>query len=149
MSFLLLTLKQGDPSPAERKITDSGSVRHGCSLVTNSCLTLCDPMYCSPPGSSVHGIFQARILDGWPFPSPGDLPDLGIEPASPALARGFFTAEPPGKPPVRHTQSRCMSSIRAREALLANQLGDQSVRPRRDRSPSPQKAKLLVTVSGH
>ena len=28
-----------------------------------SCPTLCDPMDCSPPGSSVHGIFQARILE--------------------------------------------------------------------------------------
>ena len=38
---------------------------------------------------------------GLPFPSPGDLPDPGIKPASPvspALAGGFFTAEPPGKP---------------------------------------------------
>ena len=33
------------------------------SKVTQSCLTLNDPMDCSPPGSSVHGIFQARILD--------------------------------------------------------------------------------------
>ena len=33
-----------------------------------------------------------------PFPSPGDLPDLGIEPVSPALVDGFFTAEPPGQP---------------------------------------------------
>ena len=32
-----------------------------------------------------------------PFPSPGDLPDPGIEPPSPALAGGFFTTEPPGK----------------------------------------------------
>ena len=32
-------------------------------LVTPSCLTLCDPMDCSPPGSSVHGILQARILE--------------------------------------------------------------------------------------
>ena len=32
-------------------------------LVTQSCLTLCDPMDCTPPGSSVHGIFQARILE--------------------------------------------------------------------------------------
>ena len=47
--------------------------------------TLCDPMDCSPPGSSVHGIFQARIWSGLPFPSPGDLPDPGIEPRSPAL----------------------------------------------------------------
>ena len=41
-------------------------------LVVKSCLTLGNPMDYSPQGSSVHGIFQARI----PFPSPGDLPDL-------------------------------------------------------------------------
>ena len=35
----------------------------GCSLVSKLCLTLRDPMDCSPPGSSVHGIFQARILE--------------------------------------------------------------------------------------
>ena len=34
-----------------------------CVLVTQSCLTLCDPMDCSPVGSSVHGILQARILE--------------------------------------------------------------------------------------
>ena len=34
-----------------------------CVLVTQSCLTLCDPVDCSPPGSSVHGILQARILE--------------------------------------------------------------------------------------
>ena len=33
------------------------------------CLTLCDPMYCSPPGSSVHGILQARILEWVAIPS--------------------------------------------------------------------------------
>ena len=57
-------------------------------------------MYCSQPGSSVHGIFQARILSGLPFPAPGDLPDPGAEPASlasPALAGGIFTMAPPGK----------------------------------------------------
>ena len=112
-------------------------------------------MDCSLPGSSIHGIFRARVLEwdaiafsipdyfktsskipyevkngicvlrrvllfvtswtvahqaplsmgfsrqeycgGLPFPSPGDLPDLGIEPVSPALARGFYTTAPPGK----------------------------------------------------
>ena len=51
-----------------------------------SCLTLCDPMDCSLPGSSVHGILQARILE-WVAISffPGDLPDPGVEPRSPAL----------------------------------------------------------------
>ena len=54
---------------------------------------------CSPPGSSVHGILQARVRGvRVPFPPPGVLPDSGIEPASPAWAGGFFTTEPPGKP---------------------------------------------------
>ena len=38
-------------------------------LVTQSCLTVCNPMDCSPPGSSVHGILQARILEGVAMPS--------------------------------------------------------------------------------
>ena len=38
------------------------------SEVAQSCPTLCDPMDCSLPGSSVHGIFQARVLDGVPSP---------------------------------------------------------------------------------
>ena len=49
------------------------------------CLTLCDPMDCSPPGSSVHGILQARILEWVAMPSSRDLPDPGIEPESPAV----------------------------------------------------------------
>ena len=55
------------------------------SEVAQSCPTLCDPMDSSLPGSIVHGIFQARYWSGMPFPSPGDLPDPGIEPGSPAL----------------------------------------------------------------
>ena len=50
-----------------------------------------DPMDCSPPGSSAHGIFHARILEWDTIFSPGDLPDPGIEHASPALTGGFFT----------------------------------------------------------
>ena len=58
-----------------------------------SCLTLCDPMDYSLPGSSVHGILHARILEWVAMPPPGDLPDPGIEPVSlmsPALAGRFF-----------------------------------------------------------
>ena len=115
------------------------------SEVTQSCLTLSNPMDCSLSGSSIHGIFQATVLEwgaiafsihssnpyqnqallctkscptlrpyghttrllypwgfsrqeywsGLPFPTPGDLPDPGIEPeslTSPALAGGFFTS---------------------------------------------------------
>ena len=48
-------------------------------LVAQLCPTLCDPMDCSSPGSSVHGISQARILESVAFPSPGDLPNPEIE----------------------------------------------------------------------
>ena len=63
--------------------------------------TLYDPMDCSPPGPSVHAIFKQGYWSGLPFPTPGDLPDSGIEPVSfvsPASAGGFFATEPPGKP---------------------------------------------------
>ena len=57
-----------------------------CATVLNlSCPTLCNPMDCSPPGSSVLGILQARILDSVAIPSSRDLPDPGIKPGPPAL----------------------------------------------------------------
>ena len=62
--------------------------------------TLCALMDCSLPGSSVHGISQVRILEWLPCPPPGDLPDLGIKPTTPALAGRFCTTEPLGKPLV-------------------------------------------------
>ena len=100
-------------------------------VCAQSCLTLCHPMDCSQPGSSVHGILQARILEwvsiffsrgsSWPrdwthdswvscfagrflitmppgTPTPGDLPNSGIKPRSPALQAESLPAEPPGKP---------------------------------------------------
>ena len=62
-----------------------------------------NPMDCSPPGSSVHGISQARILEWVAISFSRDLPDPGIEPMSPALAGRFFTTEPPGKPLMQQT----------------------------------------------
>ena len=55
------------------------------SEVAQSCPTLSNPIDCSLPGSTIRGIFQARILEWVAIPSPGDLPDPGIEPGSPAL----------------------------------------------------------------
>ena len=63
------------------------------SEFTQSCPTLGDPMDCSLPGSSIHGILQARIVDWVAMPSPENLPDPGMEPMSlisPALAVRFF-----------------------------------------------------------
>ena len=60
------------------------------------CSTLCDPMDCSPPDSSVHRISQARIWSGLSFPSPGDHPDPGIKleflTLSPMASRFFTTS---------------------------------------------------------
>ena len=54
-------------------------------LVTQSCLTLCNPTDYSLPGSSAHGILQARILEWGAILFSRDLPDPGIETGSPAL----------------------------------------------------------------
>ena len=68
------------------------------SEVAQSCLTLCDPMDCSLPGSSIHGIFQARILEWVAVSFPGYLPNPGIVPRSPALQADASPSEPPGNP---------------------------------------------------
>ena len=71
-----------------------------CS-VTHSCLTLCEPIDYSPPGSSVHEIFQSRILEWVAISSSRGSSRSGVEPASPAppsLAGRSFTSDPPGKP---------------------------------------------------
>ena len=67
------------------------------SLVSQACLTLCDPMNCSLPRPSIHGIFQQEYWSGVPFPSPEDLPDPRMEPGPPALYADALLSEPPGK----------------------------------------------------
>ena len=61
----------------------------------------CNPMDCSLPISSVHGIPRQEYWNGLLFPFPGDLSNLRIELESlksPVLVGGFFIAEPPGNP---------------------------------------------------
>ena len=65
-------------------------------LVTQLCLTLCNPMDDSPPGSSVHVIIQARILEYSLLHEM--VPTPGIEPRSPALKADSSPPEPTGKP---------------------------------------------------
>ena len=67
-------------------------------LFTESRPTLCDPMDCSLPGSSVHGISQARILQWVAISSARGSCQVKDQTCVPALAGGYFTAEPPGKP---------------------------------------------------
>ena len=68
------------------------------SEVAQSCLTLCNPMDSSLPGSAIMGFSRQEYWSGLPFPSPGNLPNLGIEPGSPALQTDALPSEPLGKP---------------------------------------------------
>ena len=76
------------------------SLRFSCSAVPDS----------ATPWTVTHqALLSMRFprqesWSGSPFPSPGDLPDPGIQPMSPSLEGGFFTAEPPGKPKVLKTE---------------------------------------------
>ena len=104
-ALLLPTVQQGG-----RKLTWTLLWHH--AVRAWSCPALCNPMACSPPGSSVYSLQPARLLcpsvfsrqeywDELSFSLPGDLPNPGIEPVSTSssvVAGGFFTTEPPGKP---------------------------------------------------
>ena len=59
-----------------------------------TCLTLCDPIDCNSPGSSVHEILQARTLEWVAIPFSVDLPTAGIKPGSPALQADSVPSEP-------------------------------------------------------
>ena len=73
------------------------------------CPTLCDSMDWSLLDSSVHAIFQARILEWVPFPSLRELPNPGTKPMPHALAGGFFIVEPPGQPYPGASRSQCIN----------------------------------------
>ena len=74
--------------------------------------TLCDPTDCSPPDSSVHEIFQTRILEWVAISSSRGSSNLGIEPMSPTLAGRLFTIEPPWKPhQTRPYWVKCMFRV--------------------------------------
>ena len=92
------------------------------------CMTLCDPMACSPPGFFAHGSSRQEYWSGLPFLPPGALPDPGIKPMSlrsPALAGRFFTPEPPGKPtsalnPIASTLMRAREERQSRRRPCKN-----------------------------
>ena len=67
-----------------------------CCLVAKSCSTLCYPMDCSPPGPM--GFYRQEYWSRLPFPSPGDLPKLGIEPMSPAWQEDSLSLSYLGSP---------------------------------------------------
>ena len=80
--------------------THKASVTHCCAvldLVAQSCRSLWNPMGCSPPGFSVHGLLQARILEWEAFPFSRGSSQPRIKPRSPALQVDFLPSESPVK----------------------------------------------------
>ena len=71
---------------------------HCCCSVAKSCLTLCDPMDLAHQAPLSVGCPRPAYWSGLPFPFLGDLSNTGTEPTSPAMAGGFITTEPLGKP---------------------------------------------------
>ena len=70
----------------------------GDGFIAQLCPTLCDPLDCGLPGSSVHGISRVRTLKWVAIPFSRDLPKPRIEPRSPALQADSLPAEPPREP---------------------------------------------------
>ena len=93
--------------------TLTGYMKVKSSEVAQSCRTLCDPMDCSPPGSSSMGFSRQEHWSGLPRPSPG------IEPGSPALQADTLPSEPPGKPSMDMSLSKRWEVVEATEAWSA------------------------------
>ena len=92
--FIILFSPSTEVLPCSWSVTNQA----GVCVLSQSHSTLCNPKDRSPPGSSIHGILQARILEWVAVSPPGDLPDPGMEPRSPALQADSLPPEPPGKP---------------------------------------------------
>ena len=118
--MVVIHAKTGEP--LRKAIFQPALLKFSCSVLTQSCLrmkvkvlviqlcqTLWESMDCSPPGSSVPGILQARILEWVAFPSPEDLPNPGINPGSSALQADSLPSEPPGKPQSQSPNRRSNS----------------------------------------
>ena len=84
-----------------RSSNNTNTEKKSESEVAQSCLTLCHSMDCSLPGSSVHGISRQEYWSGLPLPSPGDLPNLGIEPWVSRIVGRRFTIWATGKVPLK------------------------------------------------
>ena len=86
----------------------TGCVYLCCSVI---CPTLCDPWTIARQASPSMGFSRQQYWSGLPFPSPGDLPHLGIESGSPTLQVDFSRFEPPGKPGSLHLALQVVSLL--------------------------------------
>ena len=116
-------------------------------LVAQLCPTLCDPVDCSPPGSSVQGFPRQECWSGLSFPLLGNIPDRGIKPTATTLAGRFFTTEPPGKP----SRSQCSTSKASPLCTLCTSASQsfQMLGTRQARVTSPTVPCHTVAVQNH
>ena len=96
-------------------------------LVSQPCPTLCDSMDCSPPGSPVHGILQARTLEWGAIPFSRGSSHPGIDPRSPTLQADSLTSEPPGKPVYKWTWYAVWTCVVQGSAVTASVLMQRKV----------------------
>ena len=92
-----------------------------CAQPLQSCPTLCNPIDCSPPDFSVHGVLQAKILEWVAMPSSrgsSQLRDWTCISCGYCAAGGFFTAEPPAKSIKFICIDKCLSSNMMTKRLL-------------------------------
>ena len=92
---------------------------HVLSLFVSAQLLRCVQLSATPwtvahQASLSMGFPRQEYWSGFLFPPPGDLPDRGIKPASPALASEFFTPEPPGKPIYTYQFNKIKAFIKSR-----------------------------------
>ena len=91
-----------DSNLTKASLQTSPVIRHlnagGAGLVSKLCLTLETPWPVAHQAPLSMEFSRQEFWSGLSFPSPGDLPDPGVKPASPALAGGFSSTGPPGKP---------------------------------------------------
>ena len=115
------TPSQNNCHPSERWFSHLQTGPPSVCACVLSCPTLCDPMDCSPPGSSVHGIFQARVLEWVAISFSRGSPQLKFaSPMSPALASRFFTIWAIGEAQISYYQEirlmvRSWDSIQSQE----------------------------------
>ena len=97
-------MEHGFPSQAAAKTHPGGS-----GLVAQSCMPLCNPKDSPVPLSM--GLPRQEYWSGLPFPSPGDLPNPGIKPRSPALQADSLLTEPLGKPKTYPTTPEVITAL--------------------------------------
>ena len=105
---------QNKPEETHRKRDSKGAEVHKRGLHAQSSLTLCDPMDCSLPGSSVLGILQARILEWVAMPSSrGSSPPKDGTHISyvSCMADGFSTASTAWEAPIMNTQNPVLGKV--------------------------------------